>query len=300
MKYKTLLAIGMATLLSGCMGSIDSSKDGALERWTTFDGHSIATKEMQKNESRVVFLREEGAVGGKAVNIFVNGDYLASLRSGGYKEEVLCSTGDNLLATFTRNSHFADRDTGIDYNFVSGKTEYVKVVADKNQQPVLVRVSEQEGKQLLKNLDEQTQTVRRTNPNHTCKRVLEKVNISAHSLFKFNKSNYQNMLPKGKQEIQQLGKKINTSKLHITEIKVVGYTDPQGNDDYNLALSKRRAETVKQALKQSGVKVKVISEGLGENNLIVRNCAALHPHNAPKRKACDQVNRRVEIILYGQ
>ena len=64
----------------------------------------------------------------------------------------------------------------------------------------------------------------------------------------------------------------------VTEVKnrkvegvhVVSYTDTSGSDAYNQRLSVRRAEAVKKALSQRGVKAKVSTEGRGEKELMVQ------------------------------
>jgi outer membrane protein OmpA-like peptidoglycan-associated protein len=74
---------------------------------------------------------------------------------------------------------------------------------------------------------------------------------------------------------------------NVTVIHVTGYTDTMGSVDYNLALSKRRAETVKAELVRLGIPAKEIDVAWkGKSNLLV--------------PTADQVrepqNRRVEII----
>lgn len=294
----SLVAMGF---ISGCAGNgYGSSKNGKLEHWTVFDGKTIPEMKMGDKQSRVVFMREEGAVNGPAVNVFVDGDYLASLLGGGYRAAVVCSHGDLVLPSFSRNNRFADRDTGVDYNFVTGETAYVKVVSDAVGQPIFQRVSVQEGEEMLSSLKQETQTLPRVKDNRLCdKAVLEKFTLQAHSLFKFDKSDYRNMLPKGREEINALGEVFKKGQAQITSVKVVGYTDPMGSRAYNLALSDRRAQTVKKALQVAGVQANIETEGLGEANLLVRNCLEKNRHNRTQRMRCDQPNRRVEIIVYG-
>ncbi|WP_244147551.1 OmpA family protein [Streptobacillus ratti] len=76
------------------------------------------------------------------------------------------------------------------------------------------------------------------------------------------------------------------SELKDKEIIVVGYTDTDGNDKYNLDLGLNRANSVKVYLETKGVKVKEIrSSGFNE---LVRDNKTL------ENKA---LNRRVEIIV---
>ncbi|PID66536.1 MAG: cell envelope biogenesis protein OmpA [Gammaproteobacteria bacterium] len=251
-------------------------------------------------QAKVYFFREEGELSGPAVNVFVDGNYLASVLDGGYRAAIVCSTGDQVLPSFTRNTSFADRDTGVDYNFAAGETAYVKITAGNQGEPIFQRVDVAEGQRAIGRLRRQTQTLPRVRDVRTCeKAVLEKITLEAHSLFKFDKWDYKNMLPEGKEEIANVGEKIRSNQVKISDIKVVGYTDPRGSNAYNVGLSQRRAMTVKKALQSAGVNVPITTEGLGERNLVVRGCLKKHRSNRKARMSCDQPNRRVEIIIYG-
>jgi outer membrane protein OmpA-like peptidoglycan-associated protein len=72
------------------------------------------------------------------------------------------------------------------------------------------------------------------------------------------------------------------------EITVFGHTDVQGNDDYNVKLSQRRAESVRQYLISRGVdQAHIKAEGKGKADPIADNAS-------PEGRAN---NRRVEIVL---
>jgi OmpA-OmpF porin, OOP family len=71
-------------------------------------------------------------------------------------------------------------------------------------------------------------------------------------------------------------------------VKIIGYTDADGNDAANLDLSKRRAASVKEELTKSfGIDAtRLESDGMGEANPVA-------PNDTPSNKA---LNRRVELI----
>ncbi len=299
---KKIITLGLTIpLLSACLsGGITSTTNGKVEQWTTFDGKTVPFEKMGDKQSKVYFYREAGAFDGPAVNIFIDGDYFVSLLDGSYRASLVCSTGERLLADFSRKSGFSSRDAGIDYNFVTGTTEYIKIILDDNNQPIFQRVSEEEGKNAIPYLRRMSQTLSRVKNNRFCKQpVLGKLTLASGSLFKFGGSDYQDMLEQGHQEIQALSEKINSDQYKITGIKVMGYTDPIGSEEYNLALSQRRAETVKQALLSEGVTAKIDLIGLGEKNLVVRDCSQQFPKSKKQRITCNQPNRRVEVVVYG-
>jgi outer membrane protein OmpA-like peptidoglycan-associated protein len=79
--------------------------------------------------------------------------------------------------------------------------------------------------------------------------------------------------------------KLNSS---ITLVEVEGHTDEQGNDAYNLDLSKRRAATVMRYLVDHGIdKLRLTSEGYGETKPVDRR----HSQDAYK------TNRRVAFSI---
>jgi outer membrane protein OmpA-like peptidoglycan-associated protein len=73
-------------------------------------------------------------------------------------------------------------------------------------------------------------------------------------------------------------------------LEIEGHTDSTGSDEFNQALSEKRAGTVRDYLVDAGVPVNsVIARGLGKNNPVADNSTA------EGRK----LNRRVEMIVSG-
>lgn len=71
-------------------------------------------------------------------------------------------------------------------------------------------------------------------------------------------------------------------------IKVEGHTDDRGSDDYNLGLSRRRAESVRTWLVAHGREASsIVGEGFGEKRPRVPNDTEAHRH----------ANRRVELVF---
>ena len=71
-------------------------------------------------------------------------------------------------------------------------------------------------------------------------------------------------------------------------IQIFGHTDDVGTEDYNLGLSKRRADSVRDYLVASGVNKDVLTtKGVGEGSPLVNKTDA----------ASRQRNRRVELAI---
>ena len=81
---------------------------------------------------------------------------------------------------------------------------------------------------------------------------------------------------------------VNILKDGKGNITIVGYTDSIGSEEYNLGLSKRRAESAKAYFAKNGVCPKrITTKGAGETNFVASNETA-------KGRA---QNRRVEIEM---
>ena len=75
-----------------------------------------------------------------------------------------------------------------------------------------------------------------------------------------------------------------------TDVVIAGHTDATGSDEYNLALSERRAEAAAIYLLQNGIPAERLSTvGYGESQPIADNESALGR----------QQNRRVEVAIYA-
>ncbi|MFK8011274.1 MAG: OmpA family protein [Marinicellaceae bacterium] len=77
-------------------------------------------------------------------------------------------------------------------------------------------------------------------------------------------------------------------KYKDTELEIIGFTDSQGSEDYNMRLSEDRARNVKNYLVNQEVNsARLVAYGRGESNPIATNI------NANGR----QHNRRVELFI---
>jgi outer membrane protein OmpA-like peptidoglycan-associated protein len=102
-------------------------------------------------------------------------------------------------------------------------------------------------------------------------------------LFGFNESNIQ---PEHQAELVRLATQLN--KYHLDKLKIVGHTDNVGNPEYNLKLSKERAQNVSDifiAQKFNPANIQVIGKGADQ---------PLKTNDSEEHKA---ENRRVAVII---
>jgi outer membrane protein OmpA-like peptidoglycan-associated protein len=102
-------------------------------------------------------------------------------------------------------------------------------------------------------------------------------------LFDLNKTE---LKPRGMDSVRKLAKFLN--EYPDRTVRIEGFTDSTGSDEYNQKLSENRANAVRDALESMGISSdRVETRGYGEENPVASNDTS----------SGRQLNRRVEIIL---
>jgi len=97
----------------------------------------------------------------------------------------------------------------------------------------------------------------------------EKNTMSASALFDHDKAVLKD---KGKAALHALDESIKARGAKVVDIRVIGYTDSDGTEAYNMRLSIRRAEAVRDYMVSEGVAPSIIKvSGEGEANPIASN-----------------------------
>ena len=126
----------------------------------------------------------------------------------------------------------------------------------------------------------------------------ETLNLSADALFKFDGSKLNDLLPKGRDELNNLAAKIHTVYSNVSHIHLTGHTDRLGNEAYNAQLGLARANTVRAYLNQHGIPNQIITySSLGENLPVTDGCYAIKEKTA--LHSCLQPDRRVVVEITG-
>lgn len=125
----------------------------------------------------------------------------------------------------------------------------------------------------------------------------EKYSLATDAPFAFDRAGVDQIISGGRIQLDALLARLKSRK-QLTHIDVVGYTDATGTPAYNLALSMRRAQNVRDYLIAHGVPAERVSaSGRGAANPVAYCNAQAKP---AIRSACEQANRRVEISLSGK
>jgi len=115
-----------------------------------------------------------------------------------------------------------------------------------------------------------------------------KIDLAADVLFDFDKSN---LRPEARPSLEKVAAVLKAyPKASVT---IDGHTDGKGNDQYNQRLSERRADAVRQWLKDAGTTARMDSRGWGKRKPVAPNVKPDGSDDAPGR----QKNRRVEITV---
>lgn len=136
-------------------------------------------------------------------------------------------------------------------------------------------------------MDKQAAELQEKLDNAKIERIGEGIKVTFDSgiLFDFDKSNLRSA---SQEQIANFAEAL--KKYEDTEIFIAGHTDATGSEDYNMTLSRQRAESVANYLDGLGVsRTRFTISGLGETQPVANNNTA----------EGQQLNRRVEVAIYA-
>jgi OOP family OmpA-OmpF porin len=113
--------------------------------------------------------------------------------------------------------------------------------------------------------------------------AIEKVAMSADALFDFDKSDIK---PDGQAALDEVVRKLSLAGATLGLIVSTGHTDSTGSSEYNMDLSMRRAEAVKDYL---------IGKGIDSNNIKTAGAGESQPFADNATAEGRAENRHVEI-----
>jgi OmpA-OmpF porin, OOP family len=120
------------------------------------------------------------------------------------------------------------------------------------------------------------------------------VHYSTDAFFDFDEST---LRPEGRAALDELVTEL--GEVKYGSIRVIGYTDRLGGDQYNMALSERRANAVKNYLARHSVpteRIEAVGKGKADPTGETRDCTG---PKSPKLIKCLQPDRRVDIEVAG-
>ncbi|MGV6989601.1 OmpA family protein [Testudinibacter sp. P80/BLE/0925] len=273
-----------------------------LEKWVNNDAATVSSQNLASNQGLVVFYRQDH-IATPAVNIYINGDYQASLLENGFSTIALCADQHFFSASLSRNDETGNRTKGIKFIAPSQDVTYIKVKQVRNGNPIFEFVKPSIATDELAALQRQTQTLSRVKQQscNSNEYALFATTIDTQIAFPLDKHGYSDLLPAGRSEVQEFVTKIkNVNQQLISKVVVNGHTDPEGSAAYNQRLSEKRADTISNIFRTESADLPIVTIGSGENELVVKDCAIEYRHNKAAKTECNLPNRRVDIVVYGQ
>jgi OmpA-OmpF porin, OOP family len=123
--------------------------------------------------------------------------------------------------------------------------------------------------------------------------LIEKIDVAADVLFEFDRAE---LRPAGRERLDEIAERVKGAD--VEQVVAIGHTDRIGDEQYNVGLSERRAQAVRDYLVQRGIDPQNIrTEGRGPNEPVTDGqCRNLR---GQQLIACLQPDRRVEVEVRG-
>jgi OmpA-OmpF porin, OOP family len=259
-------------------------------------------------QTRVFVYRSSQVPNAGPVNIYLNGQYHASLLRGGFTEFCAAPGAVNIKAALDDASrlHVSKLDPGQRLPLKAGQTLFLKV--EESSPPALSIASGTEAQTKPEMLDTRRQihTISRAKAALTCAEpaavvakpkpaVPREYALETDALFEFGKAEIR---ASGYNAIESLVQRLRQDFTSVERIRVVGYTDPIGSPIFNKKLSQDRADVVARQIASRDVPVErgIEAEGRGPIELAKTGCG-----NTPTaaNKLCHAPNRRVMVVITG-
>jgi OmpA-OmpF porin, OOP family len=122
--------------------------------------------------------------------------------------------------------------------------------------------------------------------------VITKFVLLTDALFPFDKFQEKDLSTLARKHLNQMIEKLPKQGYATTNISVTGYADRLGTKEYNLALSEKRAQTIRDYLVSKGIAANSIKAQAGEWKNYSDSC---NSQDKISQIACLSADRRVEI-----
>jgi OmpA-OmpF porin, OOP family len=122
--------------------------------------------------------------------------------------------------------------------------------------------------------------------------VITKFVLLTDALFPFDKFQEKDLSVGGRKHLNHMIEKLPKLSSTTTKINITGYADKMGTKEYNLALSEKRAQTIRNYLVSKGIASESIRSQAGEWKNHSDSC---NSKDKTSQIACLSADRRVEI-----
>ncbi len=268
-------------------------------------------------QTRVFVYRSGQSQNSSPVNIYLNGQYHASLLRGGFTEFCAAPGAVNIKAALDDASrlHTSKLDAGQRLELKAGQTNFLKV--DESTSPAIGLLSgtAAQTKVEIEGTRRQIHTISRAKAALTCGQpaavaaaavmmppppapkppVPREYALETDALFEFGKAEIR---ASGYNAIESLVQRLLQDFSSVERIRVVGFTDPIGSAAFNKKLSQNRADVVARQIVSRNIPIErgIEAEGRGPIELVKTGCGNTP---TPENKLCHAPNRRVMVVITG-
>lgn len=301
-----LLGLSVAALAQVAMAQSGNARVNIESFGETYANALLAPA----SQARVFVYRTPQAVSQLPVNIYLNGQYHASLLRGGFTEFCTEPGGVNVKAALddAARLHLSKQDGGQRLTMQSGQTVFLKVDESGLSNLSLIPMPASQANTELVNTRRQIHTISRAKAAVNCAEPAKPLAAPAprppapreyaletDALFEFGKAE---LRASGFNAIEALVQRLNQDYSSVERIRVVGYTDAIGGARFNKKLSQQRADVVAKQIAARSVKPTrgIEAEGRGSIELAKTGC---RNEPTPENKICHAPNRRVMVVITG-
>lgn len=163
MNYKKFLLFLFISLAAGFSFA---NAESPLEQWT--DVKKSSMQQAEQNLSSVIIYRPKSVSSDLAINIYIDGEYQASLLSGSFTQAVICPGNHNFTIAYTNilTKYKEKKIIGQKFFTKAKRLIYLSVVSSKDKTIHLEKLSSSEASEGIKKLN--------TIQNHTITRVAKR------------------------------------------------------------------------------------------------------------------------------
>jgi OOP family OmpA-OmpF porin len=270
-----------------------------------------------EDQARVFVYRSGQTQSASPVNIYLNGQYHASLLRGGFTEFCAAPGAVNIKAALDDASrlHASKLDAGQRLELKAGQTNFLKV--DESTSPAIGLLSgtAAQTKAEIEGTRRQIHTISRAKAALTCGQpaavaaaavrmpppaapkppVPREYALETDALFEFGKAEIR---ASGYNAIESLVQRLLQDFSSVERIRVIGFTDPIGSAAFNKKLSQNRADVVARQIGSRNIPISrgIEAEGRGPIELVKTGCGN---KPTPENKLCHAPNRRVMVVITG-
>jgi OOP family OmpA-OmpF porin len=101
-----------------------------IEHWDTFSEEDVSSYKNRNDALPQLVVAREDSLKGKAINVYIDGEYLTSLLPGAYTIERICPGKHRIRLAYTNIlTHYKEKEKGGQFfRFASGDKQFFKIV----------------------------------------------------------------------------------------------------------------------------------------------------------------------------